>query len=307
MRLTQTDIEAGLPYYLSPGTLNDFLGSWLREDVGAGDVTTEWTIPAAQSAKGVFVAKQEGIVAGLAVVSTLFGSIDSELTVEWNVQDGDRVEPGNRFGTISGNARAILIGERLALNVLQRMSGIATETAAYVRETKDFRAAILDTRKTPPGLRLLDKWAVLLGGGENHRIGLYDMVLIKDNHIAAARGIRGVIESVNHRRSKEDNSDIQIEIEAATLDQVREIIACGGVNRILLDNMTFVADDGSIDTSMLREAVEMIDGRFETEASGNVTLETVSEIASTGVNYISCGALTHSVRALDLSLRIEIR
>ena len=306
-RLTGTDFISILPPYLNLGKLDEFIDSSLSEDLGSGDVTTEWTIPAGRSARGVFVAKEEGIVAGLVVSSRIFDRIDPELITEWNVQDGDRVAPGQRFGTISGNARAILIGERFALNVMQRMSGIATSTAAYVRETSGSRAKILDTRKTLPGLRLFDKWAVVLGGGMNHRIGLHDMVLIKDNHIAAAGGIMSVIESVNHYRLHTGNAGIPVEIEAATLEQVREIITCGGVDRILLDNMVDVRDDGSVDTSMLSNAVEMIDGRFETEASGNVRLETVSDIAATGVDFISCGALTHSVQALDLSLQIQFK
>jgi nicotinate-nucleotide pyrophosphorylase (carboxylating) len=227
--------------------------------------------------------------------------------VDWKTVDGARIQAGQEFGTISGPAKSILGAERLALNFLQRMSGIATETARYVAAIEGSDTVILDTRKTAPGLRALDKWAVRLGGGQNHRMGLFDMILIKENHISAAGGIEQAINAVNEAAEAGHDSgtpekNLLIEIEAATLNQVREIVVVGGVDRILLDNMVTVGTDGQIDASRLSAAVALIDGRFQTEASGNVSLETVRSIASTGVDFISSGALTHSVKALDLSL-----
>jgi nicotinate-nucleotide pyrophosphorylase (carboxylating) len=195
------------------------------------------------------------------------------------------------------------MGERLALNLMQRMSGIATATRAMAEAAGD--ATILDTRKTAPGLRLFDKWAVRLGGGTNHRVGLYDMFLIKDNHIAAAGGIRAAIDAAGRYR-KTHAPDLAIEIETRTLDEVDEVLAIGGVDRVLLDNMVEVGDNGLVDVTMLAEAVRRVGGAFETEASGNVTLATVPAIAATGVDFISSGALTHSVRALDISLKIDL-
>ncbi len=198
-----------------------------------------------------------------------------------------------------------MAAERLALNVLQRMSGIATVTRRMVEAARPHPARILDTRKTAPGLRLLDKWAVRLGGGENHRLGLYDMILIKDNHIASVGGVRAAIEAAQQYRQDRDAS-LSIEIETRTLDEVQAVLETDGVEVILLDNMVTVQPDGAIDTSLLQEAVALVDGRMATEASGNITLATVPAIAATDVTYISCGALTHSVKAMDLSLKIEL-
>lgn len=275
----------------------------LAEDLGSGDVTTRATVPPERRAVGLFVAKEEGVLAGLAVAERLFAHLDPDLQVGWTVADGATVRAGTTFGRVEGNAHPILAAERLALNVLQRMSGIATATRRMAEAARPAR--LLDTRKTAPGLRVLDKWAVRLGGGENHRHGLYDRILIKDNHLAAAGGVRAALEAA--RRYREAQApDLLIEVEARTLEEVDEVLATGGADWILLDNMVRLHDDGFVDTTTLQEAVRRVGGRLTTEASGNVTLETVAAIAATGVDYVSCGALTHSVRALDLSLALRL-
>jgi len=249
--------------------------------------------------------KASGTLAGCFVAQRVFAQVDPEVAVTWTAQDGDAVDAGSVIGRASGPARSLLIGERLALNLMQRMSGIATVTRRMVEAAKPHTPHILDTRKTVPGLRGLDKWAVKLGGGTNHRIGLYDRILIKDNHIAARGSIAEAIHAANAYR-KQYAPDVLIEIEARTLDEVDQVIATGEVEIVLLDNMVQVHNDGTVETSMLREAVLRIDGRFQTEASGNVTLATIPAIAATGVDAISSGALTHSVQALDISLKIVL-
>jgi nicotinate-nucleotide pyrophosphorylase (carboxylating) len=265
----------------------------LEEDIGDGDVTTLCTIPEDATLEGRFIAKAAGIIAGLEVARLTFALIDERVQVEFLVHDGDPVTRGQVFGTINGPTRALLTGERTALNFLQRMSGIATLTRQYVEAAKPHQAIILDTRKTAPGLRRLDKWAVELGGGQNHRTGLFDMVLIKNNHITAVGSITAAINRVREC----DDRHRPIEVEVRTLDELREALALQP-DRILLDNMSF---------DQMREAVEIAAGRVPRvplEASGNVTLETVNAIAATGVDFISSGALTHSVKALDISLTL---
>jgi nicotinate-nucleotide pyrophosphorylase (carboxylating) len=287
--------ETLLPPYLESEELDRIVARALEEDVGAGDVTSERTIPLAARAEGTFLAREAGIVAGIEVARRVFAAADHTITSDWNVADGGHVRADERLGTVSGGARGILAGERVALNFLQRMSGIASTTRRFVDAVEGFHVTILDTRKTAPGLRLLDKWAVLLGGGGNHRTGLFDMILIKENHIRVAGGVSAALASAR-------TDDDFVEIEARTLEEVREILRIGTADRVLLDNMVHRSAAGAVDTSMLRRAVELVGGRLETEASGNVTLDTVREVAATGVNFISCGALTHSVKALDLSL-----
>ena len=265
----------------------------LAEDLGDGDVTTLCTIPEDATRGGRFIAKADGILAGLEVVRLTFALIDEHVHIEFLIHDGDPVSQGQVFGAINGPARALLIGERTALNFLQRMSGIATLTRQFVAAVKPHRAVILDTRKTAPGLRLLDKWAVKLGGGENHRSGLFDMVLIKNNHITAVGSITAAI----HRVRECDDRRRPIEVEVRTLAELREALALQP-DRILLDNMSL---------DQMREAVQIANGRVLLEASGNVTLETVNAIAATGVDFISSGALTHSVKALDISLTLNER
>ncbi len=293
-----------LPHYLTEGDIDAVIRRGLLEDVGPGDVTTQATIPEGTSADAMFLAKADGTVAGLFVVERVFSALPGPISLVWDVADGDRVEHGQVLGRLNGNARSILEGERLALNLLQRMSGIATATRAMV-DAAAGGAQILDTRKTAPGLRGLDKWAVVLGGGTNHRVGLHDMILIKDNHIAASGGITGAIQAAHRFRANHRRDDLQIEIEVRNFKELDEVLSVGGVDRVLLDNMVSVTPAG-IDTSRLRAAATRVDGRFLTEASGNVTLETVGAIARTGVDYISSGTLTHSIRALDISLKVTL-
>ncbi len=286
--------------------LPDLIARALAEDVGAGDVTTEATIPETTRATARFLLKEEGVVAGLAVAERVFAAVGPDLVVTWTAADGDRLPAGTTFGAVAGSARSILVAERLALNLMQRMGGIATAAARMAEAARP--AVVLDTRKTAPGLRALDKWAVALGGAQNHRVGLFDMVLVKDNHIAAAGGIREAIDAVG-RFTHERGLDVPVEVEARTLDEVDAVLAAvasgARVDRVLLDNMARRTDDG-LDVTVLEAAVRRVARRIQTEASGNVTLDTVARIAATGVDFISSGALTHSVRALDVSLKVGL-
>lgn len=265
------------------------VGMALAEDVGPGDVTTLSTIPESARCTALLNSRVDGVVAGLPVAIEAFRQLDPELEIEEHTHDGDPVHPGDTLLTIRGRARAVLTAERVALNFVQRMSGTASATARYVAAVKGTKATIIDTRKTTPGLRQLEKYAVRAGGGQNHRFGLFDGVLIKDNHIAASPdGVGGAILAA--RRGAPHS--LRIEVETETLDQVREAIEAGA-DAILLDNMT---------PTELRAAVTLIDGRAVAEASGGITLETVRAVAETGVDLISVGALTHSAPALDLGL-----
>lgn len=263
----------------------------LEEDIGDGDVTTGCTLSPTAILKGQFIAKEAGIVAGLEVVRLTFSLLDERVEFTPHVADGAPVELGQVIATLSGPGRTLLSGERVALNFLQRMSGIATLTRRFVEAVQDTPAVILDTRKTAPGLRLLDKWAVRLGGGQNHRFGLYDMVLIKDNHIAAVGSISQAVARVRAG----DRRGRPVEVEVKTLGELREALELE-VDRIMLDNMSLAE---------MVQAVRLTNGRVPLEASGNITLENVAAVAATGVNYISVGALTHSVRALDISLQLH--
>jgi nicotinate-nucleotide pyrophosphorylase (carboxylating) len=263
----------------------------LVEDIGDGDVTTDCIVSPEAMLNGQFVAKAAGIVAGLAVAELTFSLIDDRVQLTACLADGDPVEPGATIATVSGPGRALLSGERVALNLLQRMSGIATLTRQFVEAVAETPAVILDTRKTAPGLRVLDKWAVRLGGGQNHRFGLYDMVLIKDNHIAAAGSITEAVRQVRAG----DKQGRAIEVEVKSLAELRETLELA-IDRILLDNMS---------PAEMGQAVQLTKGRIPLEASGNVSLDNVAAIAATGVDYISVGLLTHSVRALDISLLLD--
>ena len=263
----------------------------LKEDLGGGDITTNSLIPFDLQAKATMVAKSSGVIAGLAVAEYVFKSLDEGIFWKTYVNDGDHVTKGDLILKISGSYRALLSGERLALNFLQRMSGIATMTDNYKRQLAGLEVKILDTRKTVPGLRLLDKYAVRMGGGTNHRIGLYDMVLIKDNHIKVAGGITKAVEQIK----KTVLDKIKIEVETTTIDEVKEALSVGA-DIIMLDNM---------DNNTMRECVKIINGHAKVEASGNMTIERLKEVAATGVDFISIGALTHSVVALDISMNIE--
>lgn len=261
----------------------------LAEDVGFGDITTNLVVDPDRRASAAVVAKQAGIVSGVEPARVAFRAVDGSLSFKVDREEGSRVEPGDVVLRVSGRAAPILTAERTALNFLQRMSGIATLTSEFVRAVAGTRARITDTRKTAPGLRITDKLAVRAGGGVNHRFGLYDMVLVKDNHIAAAGGIAPAVERCRAA------GGIAIEVETGGIEEVAETLRCAGVARIMLDNFSLDA---------MREAVRMIGGRTEVEASGNVTLASVRAIAETGVDFISVGALTHSAPALDLSLEL---
>ncbi|MFS8032901.1 putative nicotinate-nucleotide diphosphorylase (carboxylating) [Helianthus anomalus] len=280
----------------------------LSEDAGdKGDVTCLATIPTEMEVEAYFLAKDDGIVAGIALAEMIFSEVDPTLKVEWFRKDGDNVVRGLKFGKVHGRAHSIVVAERVVLNFMQRMSGIATLTKAMANAAHP--ACILETRKTAPALRLVDKWAVLIGGGQNHRMGLFDMVMIKDNHISIAGGVSNALKSVDVYLKK-NNLQMGVEVETRTFEEIHEVLNYASENetslsRIMLDNMVVPQPDGDIDVSMLKQAVELINGEFETEASGNVTLETVHKIGQTGVTYISSGALTHSVKALDISLKID--
>lgn len=266
----------------------------LNEDIGFGDITSESIIPEEQLGRAVLQAKENGIVSGVEIVSIIFQYADSQITTTAHVSDGGMVAPGLVIAGIDGPVRGILLGERVALNFLQRMSGIATLTHKYVHAVAGTNAKISDTRKTAPGLRMLDKKAVRDGGGVNHRCGLDEMVLIKDNHIVAAGNIaKAVAKCQNYLRSQ--NHKVRIEVETTSVVQVEEVLKCGGVDRIMLDNF---------DVEAMARAVQLIDHTLEVEASGGVTLQTVRAIAETGVDFISVGALTHSPKALDISLEL---
>lgn len=292
------------PPYLKSNELDKFIQQALAEDVGQGDVSVLATIAEDTLAEGRYLAKADGVLSGLDIAERVFALIDAKVEVRYEKQNGDLIQNGTYFGTVRGKARSVLVGERLALNIMQRMSGIASLTFQMQAACKPHKARILDTRKTAPGLRHLDKYAVLQGGGLNHRIGLYDMVMIKDNHITAAGGISAAIKAAKSYLSLQ-NLDIPIEVETRTLEEVDEVLQNDGFHRIMLDNMTRW-ENAVLNTDMLSAAVAKINGRFETEASGNVTLETVPQIAATGVDFISSGALTHSVKALDISLKIRL-
>jgi nicotinate-nucleotide pyrophosphorylase (carboxylating) len=277
---------------LDPQMVAGAVEAALAEDLGSGgDITTTATIPASAQAVAVIAARKPGVIAGLPLAEAAFRALDPSVRFESVVKDGARVTPGDVVARMSGPARSILSAERVALNYLGRLSGIATATAFFADAIAHTKAKISDTRKTTPGLRMLEKYAVLCGGGVNHRFGLYDMVLIKDNHIAVAGGVRPAL-----RAAKEKTDGVKIEIEVDKLDQLDEVIA-EGTDIVLLDNMT---------PDQLAEAVKRVGGRFTTEASGNVTLDTVKAIAESGVDIISTGWITHSAPVLDLGLDIEI-
>jgi len=270
-----------------PVEVSDSIRRALAEDIGSGDVTTDTIVPPDASLRGRIVAKQKGVIAGLDVAESVWLMLDERVSFTKKTTDGASVENRTIVAEVAGPARALLTGERVALNFLGRMSGIATLTRQFVDAVSTTSAVILDTRKTAPGLRFTDKLAVRLGGGRNHRTGLFDMVLIKDNHIDFAGSITAAV-----TRVRDSGTALEIEVEARTLNHVREALALG-VERILLDNMTF---------ELMREAVQICAGRAKLEASGNVSLENVLEVARTGVDYISVGALTHSPRVFDVSL-----
>ena len=269
------------------------IDSWFEEDIREGDHTTLSTIPKAASGRAILHVKQEGIIAGIAVADRVFKRFDQELKLNTFMKDGEAISIGDRVFEVEGSVHTLLQCERLVLNIMQRMSGIATSTREYVKLLEGTGTRILDTRKTTPGFRFLEKEAVRLGGGVNHRFGLFDMILIKDNHIDFAGGIEEAVRGAL-KYLEQNKLDLQIVLETRSLADVELAIRLGNIQRIMLDNFT---------TGMTREAVALIDGRLETESSGGITRDTIREYAECGVNYISVGALTHQVKSLDLSLK----
>lgn len=263
------------------------------EDIGDGDHTTLCCIPADAQGESKLLIKEAGVLAGVDIARQVFHRFDPGLQVETYVEDGAHVQPGDIVMSVRGRVQSLLQTERLMLNILQRMSGIATMTAAYVERLQGTKTRVLDTRKTTPGMRMLEKQAVKIGGGTNHRIGLFDMILLKDNHIDFAGGIEQAI-SRCHEYLKAKGKDLKIEIEVRSMDELRRVLAHGGVHRIMLDNFT---------PAQTKEAVDLIAGRYETESSGGITLDTIRSYAEQGVDFVSVGALTHSVKGLDMSFK----
>lgn len=273
--------------------IHPFITNALSEDVGDGDHTSLATIPAGTLGKAKLLVKDNGILAGVELAVEIFKQVDPDLRVNVLLQDGTTIKPKDIAFEVEGDVQSILKAERLVLNCMQRMSGIATKTHEIVALLKGTNTKVLDTRKTTPGMRYLEKWAVRIGGGVNHRFGLFDMILIKDNHVDYSGGIRKAIENTKGYLQK-TNKHLAIEIEVRNLDELQQVLETGGVNRILLDNFNY--DD-------LRKAASIIDGKFDTEASGGITIDNIRQYAECGVDYISVGALTHSVKSLDLSLK----
>ncbi len=283
------------PAYITPGFLQHFISSAIAEDVGEGDHSTLASIPAETRQTAKLLVKDNGVMAGVSLAREIFRHIDNHLEMDVFIHDGETIKKGDIAFAISGSARSILTAERLVLNCMQRMSAIATKTRHYCELIAGTGAELLDTRKTTPNFRLLEKWAVRIGGGKNHRIGLFDMIMLKDNHIDMAGGISAAI-----NRTKEYlraiNKELAVEVETRNLAEVREVLSNGGVDVIMLDNM---------DTATMREAVGIIAGRCKTEASGGISEDTIRSIAECGVDYISVGELTHAIKSLDLSLKAD--
>ncbi len=279
--------------YLTQDNLQSFIQAALAEDIGDGDHSSLSSIPAHVQNKARLLIKDDGVIAGLTLAGKIFREVDPELEVTFLLNDGDAVKHGDIGLYVEGSARSILSAERLVLNCMQRMSGIATYTSSLNNIIAGTGAKLLDTRKTTPNFRMLEKWAVVIGGGTNHRFGLYDMVMLKDNHVDFAGGIEPAIKNC-HEYLKKHGLTLKIEIETRNLEEVEEVIRIGGIDRIMLDNMS---------PAIMTEALKLIQGKYETEASGGITESTIRAVAETGVDYISVGALTHSIRSLDISLK----
>ena len=265
----------------------------IKEDLGDGDHTSLCCIPATERGRMRLLCKQDGIIAGIEIAQLILERLDPEVKMEKILSDGDRVKVGDVAFYVEGRMQSLLQAERILLNIMQRMSGVATQTAVYADRIADLHTKVLDTRKTTPGMRVLDKMAVKIGGGENHRIGLFDMILLKDNHVDFAGGIEAAITRAQEY-CKANGKDLKIEIEVRNFDELQQVLNIGGVQRIMFDNF---------DTEKTKKAVEMVAGRFETESSGGITLETIRSYAECGVDVISVGALTHQIRSLDMSLK----
>ncbi|MEX0881960.1 MAG: carboxylating nicotinate-nucleotide diphosphorylase [Cyclobacteriaceae bacterium] len=279
--------------YITEARLSEFLKTAFAEDVGEGDHSTLASVPTGKTGKASLLIKEEGIIAGLEFSKMIFHHFDKDLQIDFFMEDGQEVKKGDIGFTVSGRAASILTTERLVLNCLQRMSGIATQTHRLNKIIQHTQAKLLDTRKTTPNFRMLEKWAVFIGGGKNHRYALYDMIMLKDNHIDFAGGISKAISSTLSYL-KIHQLSLKIEIETRNLEEVKEVLSVGGVDIIMLDNM---------DESTLKKAVKMIGGRFETEASGGIDEYSIKKVAECGVDYISVGALTHHVKSMDISLK----
>ncbi len=273
-------------------TIDEIIDVAIKEDIGTGDHTSLATIPAGYTGEALIAAKQNGIIAGIVLSEKIFQRIDPSLRYFSKLQDGDLVEPGMAIARVNGNIQSILKAERLVLNFMQRMSGIATATREIADTLKGLKTKILDTRKTTPVLREIEKYAVRIGGGFNHRMGLYDMILIKDNHVDYSGGITKALQNVKEYLEKE-SLDIPVEIEVRNLDELTLALKFPGIRRVLLDNFS---------VELLKKAVEMVNGKVETEASGGITLQNARSIAETGVDYISMGALTHHIKSLDIHM-----
>ena len=274
--------------------IDELLDLAFAEDIGDGDHTTLCCIPEDEMGKSHLLVKEEGILAGVEIALKVFKKFDPELKVEVFINDGAHVKPGDIAFVVEGRVRSLLQTERLMLNIMQRMSGIATTTAKYMAELKGLKTKVLDTRKTTPGMRMLEKEAVRIGGGMNHRIGLFDMILLKDNHVDFAGGIKNAITKAQQYIVDNNKDGMKIEIEVRNFDELQQVLEIGGVDRIMLDNFNI---------ENTKKAVEMIAGRFETESSGGITFSTLRAYGECGVDYISVGALTHSVKGLDMSFK----
>lgn len=274
--------------------IDELLDLAFAEDIGDGDHTTLCCIPEDEMGKSHLLVKEEGILAGVEIALKVFKKFDPELKVEVFINDGAHVKPGDIAFVVEGRVRSLLQTERLMLNIMQRMSGIATTTAKYMAELKGLKTKVLDTRKTTPGMRMLEKEAVRIGGGTNHRIGLFDMILLKDNHVDFAGGIKNAITKAQQYIVDNKKDGMKIEIEVRNFDELQQVLEIGGVDRIMLDNFNI---------ENTKKAVEMIAGRFETESSGGITFSTLRAYGECGVDYISVGALTHSVKGLDMSFK----
>jgi nicotinate-nucleotide pyrophosphorylase (carboxylating) len=273
--------------------LKDLIKAAFAEDIGDGDHTTLSSVPADAEGKMQLIVKEKGILAGVEVAKEVFRAFDPNLKIEVFIKDGTPVNVGDVAFIVSGKVQSLLQTERTVLNIMQRMSGVATVSNKYAKQLEGLKTKVLDTRKTTPGLRLLEKEAVKIGGGVNHRIGLFDMILLKDNHVDFAGGIENAITGA-HKYLKEKGKNLKIEIEVRNLDELKEVLRVGGVDRVMFDNF---------DIATTRKGVEMVNGRFEIESSGGITFDTLRDYAETGVDFISVGALTHSVKSLDMSLK----
>ncbi len=279
--------------YKTEEAISHFITAALEEDIGPGDYSSLASIPSSAQNTAQLIMKDKGIIAGIEIAKKIFAEVDSSLQLSFYKNDGDTVKEGDIIFKVSGSAQSILTAERLVLNCMQRMSGIASYTHHLSSLIANHKAQLLDTRKTTPNFRIMEKWAVLIGGGQNHRFALYDMIMLKDNHIDFAGGIAKAIEAT-HKYLKANNLNLQIEVETRNLSEVKQVVEVGGVDFIMLDNMS---------PALMKDAVEFIDGRYKVEASGGITEQTIEAVAASGVDFISVGALTHSYKSLDMSLK----